>query len=418
MSGEKDWWPSFGLHNSGEGRWSEEDLRSCVNSAEELVAGPGVWDQCTTEETESSTPGHSSHNSSEHLSLLFRHHYSCPSSSSSVADWIPQRLQTGEENPECRCSANCAYSRSSAYHWMVSNMDPCPNEPNSDSSRSLNCSLMLLTDCNDGYHKPPCDDYPSSGGTLDLESTDSMDREWTDGSISRDEAGDSLSQESSLMDLDVCKNSRLGHDVTCSQAALSFKSTLKGALKKLEGSNPEDCIDDGESEELPSSVRQASAQEVQNPEEDREALVFMETPENLTYSLQTSPHETAQSACTSTGNHSRELPQGKGVNSTEVEISKNNETPEREVGGPMSPGTRPDEVVLSPIKENQILDEVYQGRHTSANHRERIANFQRILREKRQARHQLSRSAPGSQSSHGSQGSQGSQSQDEFIEGT
>ncbi len=449
LSGDTEYvtWPSVDMQHSisGEGGWSEEDTCSCANSREELESCLGIWDRCATEETQSTTPGHSSQNSSEHLSLLFGHHYKSPSSSCSMMDWRPPRLKTEEENLECDCSANCPYSRSSGYHTM----DACANEVGSGPSRSLSCSTVLLTDCDDGYLEPhsPCDDCPSSGDTLDLGSSDSLDREWTDRSISKDEAGESLSQESSEIDSDSAKTPTVGFDATTfSKAVLTFRSALKGALKKLEGSNPEGGKDDSGSEASPSPVRQANEPreeqssteytegeisltenhtQCDTPKDESEASVYMdcyETHENLPCSFKASPHEANHSPCTPTEYHSVEFTQGKGECPTDGEVSNLDLTPDhcpaRQGESPLGPVLSTDEVRLSPIRENHVLDEVNQGKPTDASHRERIANFQRILREKKQTRHRLSRSVQGSQGSHGSQGSQGSQSQDEFIPGT
>ncbi|XP_045922385.1 protein unc-13 homolog B-like isoform X2 [Micropterus dolomieu] len=446
LSGDTEYgrWLSVDMQHSisGEGGWSEEDIYSCANSQEELGDCPGVWDRCATEETQSSTPGHSSHNSSEHLSLLFGHHYNSPLSSSSMVDRRPPRLQTEEENLECDCSANCPYSRSSGYHTM----DACANELDSGPSRSLSCSTVLLTDCDDGYLEPHslCDDCPSSGDTLDLSSADSLDREWTDHSVSRDEAGDSLSQESSEIDPDSAKTPNVGFDVTTfSKAVLTFRSALKGALKKLDGSNPEGLKDNSGSEASSSPVRKASEPKdeqsstdytegeislIENhtqfgtPKEESEASVYVdccETHENLPCSIKASPHEASQSPCTSTEYHSVQISQGKGECPTDGELSNLDLTPDhcpaRQGENPLDPVLSTDEVLLSPIRESHVPDEVNQEKSIDASHRERIANFQRILREKRQTRHRLSKSAQGSQGSHGSRGSQGSQSQDEFI---
>ncbi|XP_050928778.1 uncharacterized protein LOC127142796 [Lates calcarifer] len=444
---EYDRWPSADMQHSisGEGGWSEEDICSCANSREELDSCLGVWGRCATVDTQSSTPGHSSHTSSEHLSLLFGLHYNSPSSSSSMVDWRPSRIQNEEENLDCNCATNCPYSRSSGYHTM----NACANELDSEPSRSLSCSTVLLTDCDDGYPEPHslCDDCPSSGDTLDLGSAESLDREWTDPSISRDEPGESLSQESSEIDSEgTPKTPNVGFDVTTfSKAVLSFRSALKGALKKLEGSNPEGVKDDDGSEASPSPVRQASEPKEEQssteytegdisltenpaqygtPREDSEASVYVdcgETPENMSCSLQASPHEESHSPCTPTEYHSVEISQSKGEGPTDGEQSNldltPNHCPARQGERPLGTVLSADEVRLSPIRENQILDVVDQGKPTDASHRERIANFQRILREKRQTRHRLSKSAQGSQGSHGSQGSQGSQSQDEFIPG-
>ncbi|XP_071321540.1 uncharacterized protein [Trachinotus anak] len=439
---EYDRWPSAGMqHSVSGGGWSEEDICSCANSREELDSCLAVWDMCATEETQSSTPGQSSHNSSEHLSLLFGHHHNSPSSSSSMVDWRPPRLQAEEENLDCNCAANCPYSRSSGYHTM----DACVNELESGPSRSLSCSTVLLTDCDDGYldHHSP-DDCPSSGDTLDLGSVESLDREWTDPSVSRDEAGESMSQESSDIDSEgTLKTPDVGLDVTTfSKAVLTFRSALKGALKKLEGANPEDVKDDSGSEVLPPPLRQASeCKEEQSstegdtsltethaqfgsPKEDSEVSVYVdcdETPETLSCNLHASPHEASHSPCTPTEYHSVGISQGKGECTTDGELSNLDLTPDRcpamQGESPLGPVLSTDEVRLSPIRENHILDEVNQEKPTDASHRERIANFQRILREKRQTRHRLSKSTQGSQGSHGSQGSQGSQSQDEFIIG-
>ncbi|XP_068561571.1 uncharacterized protein [Cebidichthys violaceus] len=444
---EYDRWPSGDIQHSisGEGGWSEEDICSCANSREELDNCLSVWNRCTTEETQSSTPGHSSHTSSEHLSLLFGHHYNSPSSSSSMLDWRPPRLPTEEENLECDCSANCPYSRSSGYHTM----DACANELGSEPSRSLSCSTVLLTDCDDGCLEPHslCDDCPSSGDTLDLGSADSLDREWTDHSISRDEAEKSLSQESSEIDSDsAARTPNIGFDVTTfSKAVLTFRSALKGALKKLEGSNSEGVKDDGGSEAPPSPGREPSKPKEEQgisdntqgdvsltenhtqfgtPKEQSEALVSVdrgETREDKSCSFQASPHEAIHCPSTPTECHSVEISQDKGECPTDGELSTldltPNSGPARQDESPLGSGLSTDEVRLSPIIENHVLDEENQGNSTDASHKERIANFQRILREKRQTRHRLSKSTQGSQGSHGSQGSQGSQSQDEFIPG-
>ncbi|KAM9841608.1 uncharacterized protein ACBR49_015036 [Aulostomus maculatus] len=242
---------------SGEGGWSEEDISSCANSREELDSFIGVWDRCTTEETQSSTPGQSSHNSSEHLSLLFGHHSSSPSTSPSLVDRRLNRLKNDGGNLDCDCAVNCPYSRSSGYHIM----DACVNQ-DSRPSRSVSCSTVLLTDFDDGYLETQhsvCDDCPSSGDTLDLSSAESLDREWTDHSICRDEPRESWSPESSEIDSEsTAKTPSVDFDITnFSKAVLSFRSALKGALKKLEGSNSEGVEDDN-SFETSSSHGQAN----------------------------------------------------------------------------------------------------------------------------------------------------------------
>ncbi|XP_047425829.1 uncharacterized protein LOC124996645 [Mugil cephalus] len=444
LSGQTEYerWPSADMQHSisREGGWSEEDISSCANSREELQNYLRVWNRCATEETQSSTPGHSSHNSSEHLSLLFGQHYDSPSHSSSVVDWRPLRKQTEEENLECDCAANCPFSRSSGYHTM----DACPNEHGSGPSRSLSCSTVLLTDCDDGNLEPhsPCDDCPSSGDTLDLGSVESLDREWTDPSISREDAEESLSQESSEIDTEGApKNPNVGFDVTTfSKAVLTFRSALKGALKKLEGSNPEVVEEESGIERSLSLTRQASdpkeeqgsdvytegeASLTENqtqfatPKEESDNSVYMdcEMHENLSDSLQASSHDGSCSPHTPAERHTLQISQGKVEYLTHVELSNIDHSPARQAESPLGPLPSTDELRLSPIRENHVLDQANEEKPTDASHKERIANFQRILREKRQTRHRLSRSTQGSVGSHGSQGSQGSQSLDEFIPG-
>uniref|UniRef100_A0A669B256 Unc-13 homolog B n=1 Tax=Oreochromis niloticus TaxID=8128 RepID=A0A669B256_ORENI len=434
-------WPTADIQHSisREGGWSEEDVSSCANSGEELESFLGVWNRRAREDTQSSTPGHSSHNSSEHLSLLFGTHYNSPSSSSSQADWRPLRQQAEGENLECDCAANCPFSRSSGYHTT----DACANELESGPSWSLSCSTVLLTDCDDGYLEPhsPCDDCPSSGDTLDLGSAESLDREWTDHSISREDVGETLSPESPEIDSESTpRTADVGFDATSfSKAVLTVRSALKGAFKKLEGLNTEDEKDDSGTEAPPSLGKQISEPEDEQitvdytegeisltenyphfatSKEDSDPSVYMdclEMHENLSCSLQASPHKASPSPGTPTEYHSVESSQGKGDYSTDEELSKFDITPDhqcatRQDESPLGPVRNQDEVRLSPIRENHVfheenqerLTDEKQGRLTDASHRARIENFRRILREKRQTRHRLSKSAQGS---HGSQGS-------------
>lgn len=398
---DADRWPSFSLPNSvsGEGGWSEEDAYF-ANSIEELRNCPGVWDRCATEETESCTLG--SQKSSEHFSSsVFGPYYNTPSSSSSTVDSRPPRGQSEEANFECRCSPNCPYSGSSGYHTI----DACPNELCSDPSRSPSGSTVLLTDCDDGYLEPTCGDCPS--------------QVWT--------------QDSSAMDPDGAKSpSNAGFDITTfSKAVLTFRSALKGALKKLEVTEPDDDNEDCGSEGVPSTGRLTRVQKQDSVEDTDEDVdrkescplndddgkdsVYLPTTNDLPCSIQASPQEPRDFPCTSCSPVGKL--QHKGESPSEVELCNHDSTADQSTESRTESAPGADELRLSPIREHQIPDEVNLGRPTDAGHRERIANFQRILREKRQTRHRLSKSTPGSQGSHGSQGSQGSQSQDEFVAG-
>lgn len=400
---DSDRWASAGERKSvsQEGGWSEQE-----DECDSLRTGPGRWDRLAAEEMESSTPGHSSHNSSEHLALL---HYDSPSS------WRHQRAESKESKPACRCPVDCPYWSSGAH-----TVDLCLNEPGSGPSWSPKRSTVQVTDCDDGYLEPSCDD-PSPGDTPDLGSTDSLDRDWTDCSVSGDEAGGTLSRESSLMDLHCTEIPSTSCDFpTFSQAVLTFRSALKVALRKLEGSNPEDDA----AEEEPHCadgdlVGEARGTESNGPKEDCEALVLTAAPEKLSSSCPTSPLNSPHSP---TQSHFVGLPGEQAACAALVEPSSKKAAPGRWTEGqaesPQGPGPGPEEARLSPIRENQGVDEVSRARPADPGHRERIANFQRILREKRRARLRLSRSVPGSQSSQGSQWSQGSQSQDEVVPGT
>lgn len=442
---EYDMWPSTDmLHSISGGGWSEEDISSCANSGEELGNRLDLWNRCVTEELQSSTPDHSSHTSSEHLSLLFGQHYNSSSSSSSMVDWRPLRPQTEEENCDCDCAANCPFSRSSGYHTM----DACVNDLVSEPSRSLSCSTVLLTDCDDVYLEPqsPCDDCPSSGDTLDLGSAESLDREWTEPSISREDVGEPLCQKSSEIGTETPpKTPNVGFDVTTiSKAVLTFRSALKGAFKKLEGSSLEGVTDGSGTEASKSPIRQTSEpkeepgstecteEEVSlteshsqfvTPMDESEDSVYVDcckTHESLSVSLQSSPHKENHPPCTPADCPSLEITQEREY-PEEGKLFNLDSTPDhcptRQSESLLVPVLCTDEMRLSPIRENHDLDEECQAKSTDPSHKERIANFQRILREKRQTRHRLSRSAQGSVGSHGSQGSQGSQSQDEFIPG-
>uniref|UniRef100_A0A667Y6A7 Unc-13 homolog B n=1 Tax=Myripristis murdjan TaxID=586833 RepID=A0A667Y6A7_9TELE len=398
---EYDRWASADMQHSasGEGGWSEEDICSCVNSGEEVENCLGMWDRCTTEETQSSTPGHSSHNSSEHLSLLFGHHYNSPSSSSSMVDWRPPRLQAEEGNLECDCAANCPYSRSSGYHTMDAYADELGSEP----SRSLSCSTVLLTDCDDGYLEAhsPGDGCPLSANTPDAGSAESLDREWTEHSLSMDDTGEWVSRDPDEIDSKgTAKASTAGFDVkTFSKAVLTFRSALKGALKKLEGSSPEFLKDDSGSEAAPSPLRQSSQPTEEQSstqytegdislsenhtqfgtpkEEDSEVSVYVDcgqAHENLSCSVPTSLNEVSHSPCTPTEYHSIELSDSRGECPTDGELSNTDLTPDhcpgRQGQSPVDPGPDLDELRLTPIGEDDTLDESGLGRPTNGGHRD------------------------------------------------
>lgn len=443
LSGDTDCdtWLSVGtLHTTGRDRsWSEDDISSCANSREELQNDQDVWKRCTAEGTQSSTAGHSSHTSSEHLSLLFGQQYNSPISPSSKVNWRRLTHEANKENLECDCAANCPFSHSSGYHTK----GPCGNDLGSGPSRSLSYSTVLLTDCDDVYREPysPADEYPSSGDTLDLGSADSLDKEWTDHSISRGEVEESFSSESSEIDFESISK-RPNEEFNASsfnKVAFTFGSALKGALRKLEISNPEEVKNDAEKEDFSFPVREASESKdnqtsAQFTEWDvdfkdnliqfaspKESSEMCKTNENLSLSLHLSPYKPTHSPNTPAEIQTTEISQMHKELVTDKEQSILVLTPEYipaiQTEYSLSPVLGTDETRLSPINENDLLAEENQRKPTDASHKERIANFQRILKEKRQTQQRLSRSTQGSQGSHGSQVSQASQFQDEFIPG-
>uniref|UniRef100_A0AAZ3NU76 Protein unc-13 homolog B n=1 Tax=Oncorhynchus tshawytscha TaxID=74940 RepID=A0AAZ3NU76_ONCTS len=428
-------WASAGMQHSvsGDGGWSEEngwseeDIYSCQNSGEEVEdhsAGPGAWDRYTTGET-SSTPGQSSHSSSEHLSLLFGIHKNSPSSSSSVVDWRHPRQQGSNGHLVCDCSANCPYSRSSGYHTLDAYADVGSCGP----SRSMSCSTVLLTDCDDGYLElhSPYDRYTSSADTLHVGSVESLDREWTEQCVPRDDAGGWGSGDLPSPEPENTQLLNVGFDVkNIGKAVLTFRSALKGALRKLEDSSPEPGNDDSESEAAPPPVRTCSPEPPEGAitmptdhvrsasplEEYSEASIYVDcspAQENLPCSLQASPNERTHSPCTPTEYHSMEHLESQGEYQTDGELSNPELTPDHSPPGravkssadfnisPEGRGLSP--TGLSPIGEDHdgADQDEFSEQDVVSPKKERLANLQRILKEKRQRR-KLSKTSQGSQS--------------------
>uniref|UniRef100_A0A8C7WGR0 Unc-13 homolog B n=1 Tax=Oncorhynchus mykiss TaxID=8022 RepID=A0A8C7WGR0_ONCMY len=415
VSGDGGW--------SGENGWSEEDVCSCLNSGEEVeehCGGPGGWARYTTGET-SSTPGQSSHSSSEHLSLLFSCHKNSPSTSSSVVDWRPPRQQGSNGHLECDCSANCPYSRSSGYHTVDAYADDVGS---CGPSRSISHSTVLLTDCDDGYLEPhsSCDHRPSSFDALDMGSARSLDREWTEQSVPGDDAGEWESGDLPSPEPENTQPLNVGFDVkSIEKAVLNFRSALKGALRKLERSSLEHGRDDSESEAAPSPVRPCSPEppegEITLPtdhvhsgsplEEYSEASMYVDcspAQENLLCSLQAaSTKESTHSPCTPTEYHSMEHLESREAYQTDGELSNPELTPDHSPpgGAGHSPGESnlsPRGIGLSPIGElHDGADQDEFSEQDVVSPKERLANLQHILKEKRQRR-KLSKSSQGSQS--------------------
>lgn len=219
---------------SGEAAWSEEDACSCHFSLEEgeTCRGSDTGDGYTGADT-SSTPGHSSRSSSEHLSLLFGRYYDSASSSSSVVDWKAPRAQS-LVGVECDCTPNCPYSRSSGYHTIDAYADDLGSGP----SRSLSHSTVALTD----YDAHSTCERCLSAERLDIDSAESTEREWPEQGPCQDASEEDwgntpeqLETESPEMEYDV---KQLGH------AMSTFRSALRGAMKELDAPGSRGYPDD------------------------------------------------------------------------------------------------------------------------------------------------------------------------------
>ncbi|KAK3549775.1 hypothetical protein QTP86_008005 [Hemibagrus guttatus] len=230
-------WDTSGLHlsESGEGGWSgdtgwsEEDCCSCQNSVNNLDHSQSdSWCRYNGGAA-SSTPGHSSRSSSEHLSLLFGHQYDSLSSLSSAADWRHPRRHTGP-NIECDCTLNCPYSRSSGYHTMDAYVDDLCSGP----STSVSCSTLVLTDYDD-----VCQDLHSSCENclnVGMYSGDSTERDLHK-KVYPSMSANQLDQDDSE-NMDNFPQRNAGIDVVkINKAMLTFQSALHGAMKRLDASD-------------------------------------------------------------------------------------------------------------------------------------------------------------------------------------
>uniref|UniRef100_A0A4W5MJM7 Unc-13 homolog B n=1 Tax=Hucho hucho TaxID=62062 RepID=A0A4W5MJM7_9TELE len=175
--------------------------------------------------------------------------------------------------------------------------------------------------------------------------------EWTEQSVPGDDAGEWGSGDLPSPEPANTQPLNVGFDVkSIGKAVLTFRSALKGALRKLEGSSPEPGNDDSESEAAPSPVRPCSPKppegEITMPtdhvcsgsplEEYSEASVYVDcspAQENLPCSLQASPNERTHSPCTPTEYHSMEHLESQGEYQTDGELSNPELTPDHSPAG-------------------------------------------------------------------------------------
>ncbi|GAA6071599.1 protein unc-13 homolog B isoform X1 [Tachysurus ichikawai] len=215
---------------SGDTGWSEDDCCSCQNSVDDLEDHKQSESWCRYNGgATSSTPGHSSRSSSEHLSLLFGHQYNSLSSLSSAADWRHSRRHTGP-GVACDFTMNCPYSRSSGYHTMDAYVDDLCSGP----STSISCSTMVLTDYDD-----VCQDLHSSCENclnVGMHSGDSAERDWHK-KVYRSMSEKQFDQGDSE-NMDNFPRCDVGIDVVnISKTMLNFQSAFNGAKKRLETSD-------------------------------------------------------------------------------------------------------------------------------------------------------------------------------------
>ncbi|XP_076876489.1 protein unc-13 homolog B isoform X2 [Brachyhypopomus gauderio] len=447
-SGEGGW--------SGDTGWSEEDCCSCQNSADEVEDGrkPDAWHRYNGGAT-SSSPVHSSESSSEHFSLLFGHQYNSLSSLSSVADWRHTRKQAVSDI-ECEYAPNCPYSRSSGYHTM----DAYADEPCSGPSRSLSCSTMGLTDYDYG-----CQELHSSCEHclcvkhVDVDSADSTERVWPHRvcpSMTEEQCGPDYSENT---DTDASQPSNVGIDVVkMSKAMLTFRSALRGALKRLEvpdsqcsdeenisdvASSPDNHSNEllevdstansyGSDHNMPTSSetldQSSSRQKTDDARFDRELnfnnLTVLQPSESLQFFDPQGSTSGTVSLCTPTEYYSMDNSVSAEKSLSDQERSLANGSPDLspekldlnsgiskccpeemlhiemaitacETTEPISLGTILETETMLDQTKVQVDQDIDSHEQLDPHHQKCLANIQRVLKEQRQ-RHRLSRTSSGS----------------------
>ncbi|KAG7476519.1 hypothetical protein MATL_G00083870 [Megalops atlanticus] len=412
-------WAAAGMQHSvsGEAGWSEEDGYSRQNSIEEgeNFEDPDNWDQYAGGET-SSTPGQSSLSSSEHLSLLFGRHYNSPSSSSSLADWragrpTPDELEIAANghaltpNLECECTASCPYSRSSGYHTAEAYADELGSAPSGSISHN---STIVFTDCED-YCQEVCSscELCPTADTLDTGSAESEEREWAEPVGPDEEDSLLLDAGSSGMESGNAELPNVGFNVkTIGKAVLTFKTALKGALKKLEGTGPQDPEDENEVH-IPVSPDRHPAE----PPWAESTLGDAEG--DVSLASDHCPSESQGEACSNISlclDH--DLPQGEAMGEppfspapAESQGSPNGAPSLCTLTGSPTTGDRPVAGEPPPDEEHpnaECTSELSPGKaelcQQEAHRLKCLNNFQRVLREKKLVHRKLSQMAEASKS--------------------
>lgn len=364
---EADAWPLF------DGSWSEKDVDS-----EDLHIHPKLRNSWVTGQVEGCMPALMK--SSERLDWsLFMPYDTTPFGFSGQMDYGPPRGPREEAAFSFCHSADIVPSGSSADHTLHVGLDQC--------SEDLNGSEVLLSD-----YAEPVGDCSSSWRNALLDSAHSLDMDWIEpSSSSREDVQDPLLTETDPIEADFLPDADFDM-TTLSKAVLTFRLALKGPLKKIEATEPGDA-QDFRSTTMALIPLQGSTKDL-NEEETGDCVSTIKE-----FALEPSDLPAASCSPVRTPEHKAQCSSGTQPCSVEHGV---------------------DDVRLSTISENQAPEKLSPVRPSDARHRERITNFQQILREKRQIRQRLSRStldSQGSQSSQWSQSSQSSQCQDEFIAG-
>ncbi|KAJ8414855.1 hypothetical protein AAFF_G00023780 [Aldrovandia affinis] len=247
--GGSSWEDGSGMQRSvsGEAGWSEEDGYSRQNSMEDgkLFGEPEAWERYRGMETAiQSSPG-----SSEHLSHTLSRHYNSPSSSPSLLEWRARQQQPqGAEvagsgrvlNPslECKGAVSCTYTQALPGGRL--------------------------------HRQRVCGECGGEGG--EREWAGPPDAGWGGMGGQRDEGG---SLQPSSMEPDGTEPLKMGFAVKrIGRVVLDFKTTLTGALKKLEGAGTQYPGDESGEAEFISSPNRVPADptctEIPQEEEEEE----------------------------------------------------------------------------------------------------------------------------------------------------
>lgn len=378
---EADAWPLF------DGGWSEDDVDS-----EELQIRPDLLNRWATIKAKDCSQGLEKSSKGLDWSLFMPFGATTFDSASPMDCGFP-RVAQEVANCRFRQSPNFPPLGSSGYSTLNVSLDQCCG----GQSRSD----VMLSDS-----VKPDGDCSSWRNVALLGSTHSLGRDWMESSSSTGDDGLDQLTETDPADADLMTGARFD-TTTFNKAMLTFRSALKGALKKLEAPEP---LDNVAQEFRPAAMVSMPVQESMKELNEKLAdlkvcsLTADHVPSSISQGSPPEPPDLLVTSCSTIG-----TPKQEEESTSECE--------------PSSAQPNTNSVRLSPISENQALDHSSPKQPCDAGHRERITKFQQILREKRQMRQRLSRTPQDSQGSQSSQCSQCSQSSqtsqcpDEFISG-